>query len=322
MNNLYLSNKKIESIFQLLGEHENDMSYSLAWGLDQCHSFLEKFLSSIINQRINLSEVEISLQKISKNQNEGITDIEIKSKNKFFIIIEAKRGFNYPHDSQLKKYTKRLKNSSEPIKRIIVLSEYNAKNSSNWLKKEIEGIPIQPISWREAVGLAKKVLPESSHAQKHLIRELIIYFNKIMTKQIYDSNWVYVVALGHKTKDWRIPPFDVVTKDRKFFHPIGTHNWPKEPVNYIAFRHGGRLLSIHHVDKYEVTRKVKKWLAKTPNEELYLYSLGPAIKPNNELRNGKIYPNGHVWCMLDTLLTSKTIFEARNISHKRESKDE
>ena len=45
MNNLYLSNKKIESIFQLLGEHENDMSYSLAWGLDQCHSFLEKFLS-------------------------------------------------------------------------------------------------------------------------------------------------------------------------------------------------------------------------------------------------------------------------------------
>jgi hypothetical protein len=32
---------------------------------------------------------------------------------------------------------------------------------------------------------------------------------------------------------------------------------------------------------------------------------------------GKLYPNGRNWCMLDTLFTSATISEARDISAER-----
>ena len=49
----------------------------------------------------------------------------------------------------------------------------------------------------------------------------------------------------------------------------------------------------------------------------FVYKLGPAIIPAKEVKNGKIYPNGRVWAMLDTLLTADTIAEACNISKAR-----
>ncbi len=318
MSNLHLSNKseKIESIFELLGEHENDMTYSLAWGLVQCPEFLDRFLYAINQKNIKLSEVDIYLQK-GGDRKEGITDIELRSP-KFSTIIEAKRGWNVPSKKQLIKYAKRLLNGKKQTRRLIVLSEYSKENSGNRVKNEIKGIPVQLISWREAIEFAKQSLPDSSHAQKHLINELIIYFNKIMTKQKYDSNWVYVVALNaNKMKGWRASPVDTATKSRIYFHPIGKKGWPKEPPNYIAFRYGGKLQSIHHIDKYETTSNLKKWLTKDWPENMYLYTLGPAIRPSAEIKTGRIYPNGRVWCMLDTLLTSKTISQARDISKKR-----
>ena len=33
MTRLYLHGRQIDSVFQLLGEHENDISYSVAWAL-------------------------------------------------------------------------------------------------------------------------------------------------------------------------------------------------------------------------------------------------------------------------------------------------
>ncbi len=324
MSNLYLGNKteKIESVFQLLGVHENDMSYSLAWGLAQCPKFLEKFLIAINQRNTELSEVEINLQK-SGDKKEGITDIELIA-SKFIVIIEAKRGWGRPSNSQLDKYAKRIKKSALPNKKLIVLSEYSKINTGDWLKKWIRGIPLQPISWREAIGCAKQALSGSSHAQKHLIKELIVYFNKIMTKQKLDSNEVFVVALNanKKVDNWLSPPVDVVTKLGRYFHPVG-NNWPKEPPNYIAFRYHGKLQSIHHIDEYKVTQNLKEYLIKHKKSDHFLYTLGPAIKPIKEIKTGnKINRAQRVWCMLDTLLTSKTISEARDISKKRKLKEE
>ncbi len=324
MSNLYLGNKtaKIDSVFQLLGVRENDMSYSLAWGLAQCPKFLKRFLIAINQRNTELSEVEIHLQK-SGDKKEGITDIELRSP-RFRIIIEAKRGWNRPSMSQLDKYAKRLINSGVREKRLIVLSEYGKNNSGNWLKKDIKGVPMQSISWRETVGCAKQALSGSSHAQKRLIKELIVYFNKIMTKQKFDSNEVYVVSINarERVKNFKCPPVDIVTKKRRYFHQVG-NRWPNEPPNYIAFRYHGKLQSIHHIDEYKVTQNLKKYLKKYKKSNYFLYTLGPAIKPTKEIKAGKKINRAlKVWCMLDTLLTSKTISEARDISKKRKLEGE
>jgi len=147
-----------------------------------------------------------------------------------------------------------------------------------------------------------------------------------MSMQNVDSNRVYVVALAQgKPKGWGISWIDIVNKRRCYFHPVGggRGGWPKEPPNYIAFRYNGKLQSIHHIQGYGVFKNPHEKFPEIPVTEWephFLYHLGPAFGPEKEVRTGNIYPNGRVWCMLDTLFTEATIFDARNVSKKREGK--
>lgn len=136
-----------------------------------------------------------------------------------------------------------------------------------------------------------------------------------------DSNWVFVVSLGSgRPADGKISYIEVVEDKSRYFHPVG-NRWPKEPPNYIAFRYGGRLRSIHHIETYKVITDVHGEIPELPHtnwEPHFLYNLGPGFCPQNEVRTGKIYQSARVWCMLDTLFTSRTISEARDISKQRE----
>lgn len=49
----------------------------------------------------------------------------------------------------------------------------------------------------------------------------------------------------------------------------------------------------------------------------YIYKLGPAIVPGKTVKTGKIFKNGRVWAMLDTLLTCDTISDARDLTQSR-----
>ena len=139
--------------------------------------------------------------------------------------------------------------------------------------------------------------------------------------QSVESNWVYVVSLGSGTSaEGNISWIDCVEKHRKYFHPAGGSGWPKEPPNYIAFRYRGSLQSIHHIEEYRVFTNPHDYFPEIPESDWlshFLYTLGPAIKPTPEVKTGKMYPNGRVWCMLDTLFVSPTISEARDLSYSR-----
>ncbi len=141
-----------------------------------------------------------------------------------------------------------------------------------------------------------------------------------MSSQRQDSNLVYVVSLGSGTHDgWTIPWIDIVTRYRRYFHPLGK-GWPKEPPNYLGFRYGGRLQSIHHVESYEVVTDLAKACPGIPRGARpphFLYTLGPPILPSRIVKTGNVYRNGKVWCALDALLTSTTVSRARDVTQKR-----
>ncbi len=141
-----------------------------------------------------------------------------------------------------------------------------------------------------------------------------------MTTQQKDSNWVYVVSLSDEQPEkWGVNWIEIVTRWSRYFHPL-SGKWPKEPPNHVGFRYGGQLQSIHHVEKYEVIEdlgKAFREIPRTPVDPHLLYHLGPAIRPPKPVKNGKIYPSGRVWCALDTLLTSSTVSEARDITNSR-----
>ena len=111
----------------------------------------------------------------------------------------------------------------------------------------------------------------------------------------------------------------MVEKRRRYFHRIG-RGWPKEPPNYIAFRHHGKLQSIQRVESYTVFDNPHKEFPEIPSDNWgphILYTLGKPLYPAHEVRTSRIFGNGRVWCMLDTLFLAKTISEARDISKQR-----
>jgi hypothetical protein len=158
--------------------------------------------------------------------------------------------------------------------------------------------------------------------EKHLLKDLLNYLGRVTTMQDIDSNWVYVVAVGSGTHhNWKISWIDMVEKRRRYFHAIGIKGCPKEPPNYIAFRYRGRLQSIHHIKAYKVITDLHDGFKEVPHTKCvpyFLYELGPAIRPAHKVATGNIYASGRVWCMFDTLFSSKTIAHARDISTKRE----
>jgi hypothetical protein len=321
MTQLFLRNKEMKSVFQLLGEHENDISYSVAWGLSQCPSFLSVFLSNAIQWVGSIDEVEIRMQHYDKGK--GFTDIEIQLQDEFHLIIEAKRGWNLPSDAQLQKYATRdyFIKSSCPIKRLIVLSECSKDYAEHRLPKSVNGIQVDILSWKDIYQYSKTAYSNSTHAGKRLLLELNTYLGGLMTMQKLDSNLVYVVSIGSGfPKGWSISWRDIIRVRSRYFHPVGGNGWVKEPPNYIAFRYDGKLQSIHHIENYEIITNPSLFFSEAPVETWepsFLYHLGPAFAPKNEVKTGSIYPNGRVWCMLDTLFTCNTLSEARDLTKQR-----
>ncbi len=326
MADLYISNNKISSVFQLLGEKENNISYSVGYAFSNCRQFLQKFLLHIkIKTPFDPDKIKIRLQTHEKEK--GFTDFEIIHENEFHIIVEAKRGWTFPSRDQLEKYATRptFISSKAKDKRIVVFNEsIPSFTSAHFGIKTIRSIPIEVVSWNDIqkIALTSKAIGRDS--ENRLLKELNFYLEKISTMQKTDSNRVYVVSLGSgKPNKWSLLWQDIVNKQAKYFHPVGGRKggWPAEPPNYIAFRYGGKLQSIHHIEKYEVFTDPSIHFKAAPKETWaphYLYSLGVAIKPSHEVKAGKkIIRSMRVWAMLDLLLTSQTIQEARDKSNLR-----
>jgi len=324
MPRLLLRNREIETIFELLGEKENDITFSVGWALYRCLGFLQEFLRTAIDFKGEIEPVVLRLQH--HEDKAGITDIELVLPGVFHIIVEAKRGWNLPGIAQLEKYAKRLQQGPAKQKRLLILSECSPEYTKYCLQTtELHGIPVISLPWKLIAGLATKSAMNGSHAEKRLIQELVAYLGRTMTMQQIDSNWVYVLSLASGTPSgWKISWIDVVKERRRYFHPLAPH-WPKDPPNYIAFRYWGQLQSIHHIESYKVVTRMHKEIPEIPDEEWdphYLYNLGPAFCPAKTVRNGKIWPNGRYWCMLDTLFTRDTVSQARDLSQKRQQKAE
>lgn len=275
----------------------------------------------------------IRYQEFEKDK--GITDLEITDNQKFYIIIEAKRGWVLPGESQLRLYSERTGFTSSPakVKAIVSMSEC----TEDYAKKRLPTVPgttVLHLPWMTICDLAGELRMKTAGKQNYILGELERYIKRIMTTQNKDTNWVYVVSLG--LKEVEITPakgekrtagiayVDIVSKYHKYCCPVGggKGGWPKEPLTYIAFRYHGKLQSIHHIEKYTITDNQHLFVPEIPDVELsethFVYELGPAIIPQKVIRTGdKIVMSNRVWAQLDTLLTSDTITEAMEISKAR-----
>lgn len=328
MADLFLHGRSVRTVFDLLGDKENDITFSIGWALAQCDAFIDALLERLF-PGIDSGEVQaVQLQQAGVS---SFTDIEIIT-NHAHVIIEAKRGWNLPGDieQQITKYASRFSEESGHSL-LVVMSEGTGYYATSKLPQKIIDTPVQYLSWNDVALIAARSQQDANHAGKRLLKELVHYLSNIMTSQNQTSNQVYVVALAGGQPSWsRLSWRNIVAEQRRYFQPVGGNGWPKLPPNYIGFRYDGKLQSIHHVDKYMVVPDKAAMAAAFPqmpsdswdSEEAFadahfLYTLGTAIVPIHEVATGNIYPSGRLWVALDLLLTSQTIHEARNLTQQR-----
>jgi len=252
-SSLFVGNWEVHNVFHLVGDDEDSISLAIAWGLTNVPAFLLLFLNRVGGSAGDHADVQIRVHRYESGA--GITDIEIVVPGDVHIIIEAKRGWVLPGSAQLALYAGRQSflTSTARVKKIVALSECSQPYAKAHLPiKAIGTIPVEHVGWRGLLADIRSAETSSGHAEKRLLRDLAGYLRFVMTKQRKDSNLVYVVSLaGHTEAGWTTSWIEIVTKHSRYFHPVGG-KWPKDPPNYMGFRYGGRLQSIHHVDEYEV----------------------------------------------------------------------
>jgi hypothetical protein len=319
---LTLHGRPVGTVFDLLGDKENDITYSVGWAMAQSAGLAEAFIADVLPEAGDAAIDVVQLQEGIPGA--GFTDIEVKAdEGKIHIVIEAKRGYNLPGDDQLAKYATRTDPAPTAL---VVMAEASADFVAGKLPASVAGVPVCYRSWRRLDELVTAVIaPSGRHAEKRLLRDLSRYLRGLMTMQNIDSNLVYVVSLGRQIEGTDMTWRDIVVEHDTYFCPMGggPGGWPKEPPNYLGFRFDGKLQQIRHVDDYSVTEsnhagfEPLKGKADLGDERRWLFALGLAIFPPKEVRTGNLYRNARAWAAIDLLLTCETIVEARDKTSAR-----
>lgn len=325
---LTLHGRAVRTVFDLLGAREDDITYSLGWGLSRSEALTRAMLSEAFGADAPQGPL-IAIRLQESEAGTGRTDIEVEAEHQH-LVIEAKRGWTLPSPSQIAQYADRLLARDERERHIAVVAEC----ASDYppvaaLLGTGYGVPVSYVPWARVVEMVQATARATrAQAERRLLAELHRYLLGVMTMQDVRSNMVYVVSLSTKeiAGTSGLSTVEVLERLGRYFCPVGGANpggWPKEPPNYLGFRYHGRLQAIHHVDGYAV--RLAPWervpelagRVEVPEHDQFDFELGPAIHPGRPVRTGNLYRAQRVWCALDLLLTAETIREARDKTQER-----
>jgi hypothetical protein len=318
---LTCSGRDVQTVFDLPGDSENAMTFSLGWLLSHSDRFLAALLEDLTDRTFD--SVADALVRLQTGRVEsGITDVEVELATEIAAIFEAKRGAELPSLAQLQKYAGTLTKTGAREKLLVALTNATPAYVESTLPLlQIQNVRLLHRSWREIQAIAESAISHETNANKRWLSSFIGYLEGMLQMETRFSNQTYVVALGQGNPEgWSISWIDIVEKRGRYFFPVG-QRCPDPPPKYIAFRYNGRLQTIHHVQEYEVFTNPHLLFpeaAKGVWDPHYCLRLGPPIRPAREVRNGpRVNQAAKVWCMLDTLLTSQTISEALTESERR-----
>lgn len=312
----------VDGVFRLLGADENSATRAVGWALDRCSVFRDGFFRRIVGRRVRVTEEpHIALQKSGKDG--GFTDIEVHVGRDLHIIVEAKAGWELPSLRQLQRYARRFSEDKVAAPFLVTVSATPAFIAARQGIAHVGRIPVLHLSWSDVRNLARVAYKGTMDlGEKRWLREVDQHLEEFVAMDRRSSNDVYVVALRTEpirrgsTYSW----VDVVEREGRYFHPVG-RGWPTEPPNYIGFRYRGRLQSVHHVEAVEIVVNLRSMHDDWPKttRDHFVYRLGPAMKPAQEIRTGNLFRAGRVRCAIDTLLSGKykTIAKARDASTRR-----
>src|SRR5438093_303884 len=132
---LTIHGRPVPTVFDLLGAKENDLTYSLGWGLANVPDLARRVMVEVFGD--TQGEVTfVSLQE--RGPDRGYTDIEVRTAS-HHLLVEAKRGWSLPSLSQLQLYAPRLPSKHSAF---LVLAECSPAFAGHWLPQKLAGIRV------------------------------------------------------------------------------------------------------------------------------------------------------------------------------------
>ena len=159
---LTLYNRPAQTVFDLLGSKEDDITYSVGWGLAQSEAFARGLLSEVYG---DTQQGELTALRLQESEpGTGRTDIEIETEL-LHLIVEAKRGWTLPLPEQLSKYASRLDARDDREGRIAVVAEcasyyppsQEPVSRDRWCPRSVRALVSRSSSCRDHRGVRGKL---------------------------------------------------------------------------------------------------------------------------------------------------------------------
>lgn len=303
--------REVSSVFDLLGWDENDLT--AAFGFALAHS--PGLLHRIVQRVTPGADGEGAVLRLEERDASGRTDLEINMGD-HLIVVEAKRGWLVPGETQLDKYASRIAAQGSGV--LVSLSAASPAWAQLTLPEAVQGVPVAHLPW-EQVRLDLADARRTARGQERAwLEEFSDYLRKAIRMRDPADSWTYCVVLNNERPGGGGPRTfrEFVTAEACYFHPYGWgKGWPRTPPNFLAFRWDGQVQQVCRVIRAEVIPDLQsRWPGIPQTSETIrphaLYHLGPPL-PGTPVPSGTTYRAARIWVILDHLLTSPTLKEAR-----------
>ncbi|WP_436533008.1 hypothetical protein [Actinoplanes sp. HUAS TT8] len=309
----------VSSVFDLLGIDENDVTAALGFALARTPTLLGAVVRRVWPAATDADLGAASLALEVRGEI-GRTDLEI-TLPRALLIVEAKRDWLLPTESQLRTYAPRV--LAHGAGALVTLSQASIELAQVLAPSTVDGVPVTHLSWRDVLSDLGDIRPVSRGQERTWLDELTTYLQKVMQLRSIADSWTYCVVLSDdRPGDGGERTFrEFVTNDHAYFHPYGSGGWPTEPPNFMAFRWQGAVRRVHRVIKAEVLPSLlNRWPDILATQETTrphaVYDLGPQLPPTDPVPNGAPYRASRLWVLLDQLQTEPTL-AAAHASSKR-----
>ena len=283
--------------FDLLGDNEVGLAKSFAY-LISCerkilYSFLRNIRITARNTEANYRETTI---EIEKHRDEGRTDIEIRQKNKFHVIVECKIGKNWV-GKQRTQYLSAFDNSSKEKKVLCFVSQQR-----DWhLESKDQNIAIYYREWSDILDLISDKEFERNVLAQEFVRYITKEFNMKTQREILIQDTAGDKGGIERFEKYRIYRQKTRSLSPQYFAPYYTKR-SKHPngagISYLSKVLGVLLIKAKEVDTYiDELRKyanddkaiLEKWCAglkdsDKPEIQLSYYFLDEPVKLKKSLK--------------------------------------
>lgn len=306
--------RSVGSVFDLLGRGEVDLTAALGWSLSKSPALLAA-LWARLELPGNPDNVRIDLEVADE---QGRTDLELANEQAT-VVVEAKKGWLVPGESQLEKYVPRLTGFPHPM--LVSLSDSSADWAATQLGTQVSGIPVRHLPWDAVRADLRRVRKSTRTTERHWLDQLTTYLAGATAVRDPAEQWAYCVVVSKDTMGGTRTFRDYIQDERVYFHQFGGNNgWPKRPPTFLCFRWEGRVRQVNRVETSRVINTLQDAYPDIPpggGTELphLFYTLGPDI-PIGDIPTKGVYANARVWALLDQILTQPGLADAMRESKR------